>query len=468
MTSPAVRQALAIVLIGLSAAITLTTAVRWLAVLVAWWSSTGIPTPPLDLDYPGLPWGHWHDLALLCVALYPAWWIGSPRGARRLAAVLIGGLTLFIVIVDGSRNVWLAVAAATAVVVVSHAMRRPDVVRRILLPAIPVVALAAVGLALSGIGGAIATRALDVGPIGMRAAMWGSTVDAWLSSPVAGIGPGSFPWILQQTAYFETNSLAPRHPDSALFQLLSETGLLGVVAVIAVLAVVVPPVLRGRSTPAVWSLSVLFFAGLGANPTDFGFFIALAIAWIALAAPHALATKSTPVARSLRPRIAIAVGLVILLLVHGLTISAAFSYDRARHLIADSDFDGALDELDAAVALDPGDALYVRQRGILKYLEDDIAEALRDLSLATRLNPADDLAWRALALARHAEGDAEAAARDLEVAIRLQRSDPTNLLLRARWYIAAGETEAALPLFAEVVQAWPAIVFAPRVGKYDR
>ena len=461
LTHSSVQSALVIVLMALSAVITLTTAVRWLAILVAWWSATGVLIPPLDLDYPGFPWGHWHDVALLCVALYPAWWIGSPSGARRLAAVLIGALAFLIVIVDGSRNVWLAVAAATAVVVVRQALARPAMVRRFLLPAIVVSALAILALALVDLGGVIAARALDFGPLAMRAAMWGSTLEAWLSSPIAGIGPGSFPWVLQQTSYFETNSLAPRHPDSVLFQLLPEAGLLGVIAATTVLAVVVPAVMRGRSTPAVWALSVLFFAGLAASPADFGFFIALALSWVALAAPHAKAVEVGRIVRSSAPRMGIAVCLVVLLLVHGLTLSAAFRYDRARDLIADGDMSGALAELDGAVALDPAHPLYRRQRGTLRYITGDVPPAIEDLAVATRLNPADDLAWRTLALARYASGDTEAATTDIENAIGAQRSDVTNLLLRARSHVAASEEDAALPLFAEIVQAWPAIVFAP-------
>ena len=126
---PAVREALPVVLMALSTIVTITTAARWLPVLSDWWTATGILAPPLDLDYPAQPWGHWHDLALLAVVLYPAWWTGRPGMTRRVAAIGIGLLVAVIVIVDGSRNVWLAVLGRPSSSSRSRASRRPRVCR---------------------------------------------------------------------------------------------------------------------------------------------------------------------------------------------------------------------------------------------------------------------------------------------------------------------------------------------------
>ena len=116
--------------------------------------------------------------------LYPAWWTGHPGIARRVAAVGIGLLVAAIVIVDGSRSVWLAaLGAETIVVVVVQASHRPRLSRPIAgVGALAAAAVVAV-LWLSGAAAAFLSRAADLSPVGMRAAMWNSSVDAWLSDP---------------------------------------------------------------------------------------------------------------------------------------------------------------------------------------------------------------------------------------------------------------------------------------------
>ena len=74
LVRPAARSALVWVLIGLSAALTLLTAVRWAAFLGEWIALAGWRTlPPLNMELPSIPWGHRHDLTLVLVMLYPAW-----------------------------------------------------------------------------------------------------------------------------------------------------------------------------------------------------------------------------------------------------------------------------------------------------------------------------------------------------------------------------------------------------------
>ncbi len=116
--------------------------------------------------------------------------------------------------------------------------------------------------------------------------------------------------------------------------------------------------------------------------------------------------------------------------------------------------------LDAAVAFDPGMALYVRQRGAAYFQRGDLDRAVADLESATRLNRADDLAWRTLAMAHAADGDAAAGEAALAQAVELHRSDPVNLLLTAEAHTSAGRPERAADLLAEVVQAWPTTVLA--------
>ena len=212
-------------LIVLSGAITLTTAMRWLPVIQTWWSVTGTTVPALDLDFPSMPWGHWHNLALLVGLLYPAWWARKPSPFRRVFALVIGLVTFLVVAVDGSRNLWIAFIVATVSVVAPPLIRRVSFTRRGSISASAVIAATFAVSIPTGILAAVLERLTNLSNVGFRLAMWEPLTGAWLSHPLAGFGPGSFPWLLQRTAYFDSNSYAPRHPDSAIFQLLPEAGL---------------------------------------------------------------------------------------------------------------------------------------------------------------------------------------------------------------------------------------------------
>jgi O-antigen ligase len=449
-------------LIGLSALMTFVVASRWLLPALEWWSLTGWRViPPLDLNLPAWPWGHRHDLTLLIVMLYPSWWIGQITSLRAAVATVVGIFTLLIVLVDGSRMVWLAMAVASAAVFIPLAIRRWPRDRRRQVGVGLALAAAIAALALSGIAGSVFQRLLTAESIEARLAMWEPLTEAWLSKPLAGYGPGSFPWVLQLTDYFDTNRWAPRHPDSAIFQLLPEAGLLGAAALIIVVVTTVPAIIRGRSAAARWVLIVFALAGLGANPTDFGFLVAVAIGWAAFAIPR---ETEAPAAAPGGRRFATLASLACFALVGvawTATAVADVSYLSARSAVGSGRLDEALPRLELARRLDPGMALYPRQLAIAELLTGDAPAAIGNLEDAVHMNPSDDLAWRALALAHAASGDSDSAWAALQRAIETQRSDPTNLLLTARWQMEDGHHAEALASLGEVVQAWPEIVAAP-------
>jgi hypothetical protein len=448
-------------LMGLSAVLTFATASRWLSEAVEWWSLAGRTViPPLEMNFSAVPWGHRHDLTLLLVMLFPSWWIGQPSPLRRAAGTVVAVLTALIVIVDGSRMLWLALAVSTAVLLIPHLFRR---LRSRGVSRLPLLfgTLVALGvLVAGGFGIGVIDRLLNLQSLGWRYAMWAALADAWLAHPLAGLGPGSFPWVLQMTDYFQTNSWAPRHPDSVLFQLVAEAGILGIAAVVTLAATLAVPVLRGRSTAAAWALATFVVAGVGSNPTDFAFLCVLAVGWVAYAVPRHDTRDANDRPPSPPIRIASLAGLLIIAAAYSSTIAATFFYEGARQAVARGDIEEARTGLNAAIALDPGIALYLRQRGTLSYLEGDASAAVRDLQAAARLNPGDDLAWRTLALASAAAGDTEAANSALNEALATQRSDPTNLLLRAYWQRLDGQDIQALATLGEVVRAWPATIGA--------
>ena len=455
LTQPLVLRATVVTVMALAAFTVVLAFTRLSASVLEWWLLTGV-APPLGLAFSSAPWSHFYDFVLLAAMLVPAWLLGHPTRFRRAVATLLGLLVGVVVLLQGARAVWLAVLLATTVALTPTLLRRARGMRldrRLLLVTIGVVALVVVVL-----GGPLAARLFTGATLDQRWDMWGALLEAWAQRPLTGIGPGTFPWSLQATSYFDTNVIAPRHPDSAVFQLLGEAGLLGVAGVVALVIGVGIPLLRSRSKPAIWAVAVFVFAGLAMNPTDFGYLIIVAKWWAAVALP-----KTQPTVATRRSHVvggAFAAAAVLLAVPIGMTLVAGLRYERARDLALAGDTRAALSELDAAVALDPSMALYVRQRGSALLLSGDAEAATTDFARATELNPYDDLAWRALALAHREAGAVSEAGAALDRAIDLQRSDPTNLLLKISWS-DDGSAPAATDLLAEVVLVWPTITGAP-------
>ena len=462
-----VRDLFARVLQVLSLVVTLVIGFSWFGIVLDWWSAIGWTSiPPLGFELPAGVWGHRHDVALLVAMLYPSWWLGRPSVGRRVTAAVVGLVVIFIVLFDGSRMLWLALGIATAVVAGPTVVRRWPRRARTNWLIIGGGLTAALLLVVAGAAAPIVDRALSLASLEYRAAMWGPLAGVWIEHPIGGLGPGSFPWALQTTRYFDANAWAPRHPDSILFQLLPEAGVLGLLALACVAMAIVPAVWRGRSTAARWALLAFAAAGIGANPTDFAFLIVVAIAWTAFAAPREPSATRKDSQLQRWPRYAALSMLGVISLGYASTMVASFSYASAASSVRMGDLRSAEAGLNTAVGFDPGMALYARQRGTNRLLLGELAPATEDLERAVRLNPSDDLAWRTLALARAEAGNVDAAIAAAERAVTTQRSDPSNLLLAAHLTLEAGRDGDALDLLSQLVQAWPEIVAAPGWGPF--
>ena len=184
---------------------------------------------------------------------------------------------------------------------------------------------------------------------------------------------------------------------------------------------------------------------------------------VALAVPHErigrVGDVETQPRRTLR--LAIAASLLIVASAFGAMTAGLILYAQARDDVAAGRAEAARGKLDAAVAFDPGLALYRRQRGALSLNLGNASAAIEDLTAATRINPSDDLAWRTLALAQLSAGQQGAAGASLQSAVDAHRSNPANLLLLASWSARTANNEVAKSILAEAVQAWPMIVGAP-------
>lgn len=461
LMDPLVRRATLLSVMALAAFTAVLAFTRLLNSVVEWWLATGI-APPLGLAFSSAPWGHFYDFVLLAAMLAPAWLAGRLTRPKLVIVSLIGFMVGIVALLQGARAVWLALFLATVVAFGPRLLKQARgarLDRRLVLAGLGIGALVAVA-----IGGPIATRLFTSATLGQRWDMWGALVEVWAQRPLTGLGPGTFPWALQTTSYFDTSVIAPRHPDSAVFQLLAEAGVLGVAGVAALCAGVGIPLLRSGMTPAIWAVAAFLFAGLAMNPTDFGYFVVVAMWWVALALGKQRPAEARGGAEWRRRRLSggVLAAMVILLAIPvGMAVLAGARYERARELASAGNVRGALLELDAAVTLDPSMALYLRQRGSAHLLTGDLEAATRDFAQAVELNPLDDLAWRALALAHREAGAVGEADRAIERAIGIQRSDPTNLLLKIEWSNEDGSGSEARELLAEVVLAWPAVTGAP-------
>jgi exopolysaccharide production protein ExoQ len=457
------RRAFVVALMVLSVTLTLVTTVLWLTLYLRWWSLTQWSVvPPLGMNLPSMPWGHRHDLALLLALLYPSWWIGRITRVRAATAILVGALTLFLVVIGGSRTVWLAVAGATAVVatpLIAHRLGWSRIRLGLLAAILSLFLLFAVG---SGLAGPLVERIIGGASITERATMWGPIIEAWTERPVAGYGPGSFPWVLQLTGYFDTHSFSPRHPDSAILQLLGEAGIVGIVALAVLAVTVLPQVIKGQSKAAGWATVAFALAALGGNPTDFGFMVAIAIGWLAFTSPRkpgSLAGMPRALWRPTRVMAVVALGVVGL--AFAATVLAGIAYTSARTSVARGRLQEAALPLSIASALDPSLAIYPRQLGTLRLVSDEPEAAVEELERAVALNPSDDLAWRILALAYAEAGDEPSSWTAIDRALAIQRSDPTNLLLAVRAGNGSDDPTESRRLLSEIAQAWPEIVASP-------
>jgi O-antigen ligase len=444
----------------LSLLLSLMTAARWLPEVAAWMAVAPGQIPPLDLSFSAAPWGHRHDLTLLLVMLLPAWLMIPRNGAVAACAAIATVLTGVVVIVDGSRTLWIAIAISSVVVLAHQVSPRLLALSK---QRFWVVVAGVAILLVASLAAGVSDRVLNLRTLAARGELWTSAIDAWWSRPLTGEGPRSFPWLLQTTGYFDTNSWAPRHPDSALIQLLAAVGIVGALAVAILVLSIGARIWQSRQ--ASWALVAFLITGVGANPTDFGFLVAAAIAWSALATPYGRLDQAERQMQA-RPRGPMPTWALVLALVPiaagmAFALAAETSYQSAGRAIARGDLPTAEDQLRTATAIDSRMALYHRALGLVRWARYGPTGGLDELRTAVAINPSDDYAFRMLAVAEWSVGDRDAANAAIHSAVRLQRSDTNNMLLAAQFAAADARDDDALNLVAETVQANPTLALAP-------
>jgi O-antigen ligase len=444
-----------LVLAGMSVGVLAIWGSRWIEWLrLHEWRSL----PPLDMTMPAGIWGHQHDLIVLLILLTPAL-VVRPRLPR--SALLAGGAFVLIgalLVIDGSRNTWLALAVGLVAAALTTG-RQPKVRLPRLLAAAGFLGLVAVVVMLTtNLDDQLIRRLTTLQTLGARFDQWQRALELWSTHWLQGVGPGSYPFQMRLTDYFRESSYVSRHPDGALIQMLAETGIIGVAAVALLVAAVV---IALRHSPhrmsAVFVTVVFAFAGIGANPADYGFLIVVLLLWVAFAIP-AGGHQHNEFRRALTVPITASAALVALVIV-AMSVGLV-AYDGASRAMAGGDYEAADAWLNVAVGADPGLALYWRERGTAKFLAGDLEGALVDTDAAIRRNGADDVSYRLLALVQRRLSNQPAAMRAAEQATERVWSDETNQEVLALAAVSAGQPDIAAGALAATVLDSPSIIAA--------
>jgi O-antigen ligase len=430
-------KALLVVLIVFSVAFVVLWATAW----IEWTRATGL-APSLEMNLASGPFGQRHNVATLIALLVPAalmqWGAGTTWRGLLLGVLFLAAVAIFM---SGGRAVWLAAAVASMAALASAGLvpRASGWLweRRV---AISGAALALCVLTLaSGAAGALLERVLTTSSLGMRGAIWGSTLEVWKDQPLTGWGPGVFAFGLQASDYFDRSVFSPRHADNLYVQTLGELGIVGALCLVAVLAAIIRTWRPARPSPhIVWALVFAAVVGIGTNPAALGYCAIPITFWAGTGA------RWDPFRRPPMPRwvgVAAPALLVIVASVPLVTTAAAtLAFDQARRQADVGALDAAVLSLDEAVHFDPEFSLYRRERGILLLRHGRPAEATSELKLAALQNPLDDTTHRALALISIEGGRIADALSSARTAAELRATDPMNQAVLA---IAADAAEHA-------------------------
>lgn len=439
----------------------------WGAVWVRWVSIPGAGLPPLDLILPVGPYRHYHVVGMTVAMLLPAIIdMTRRRGVIRVIAIVGILAAVSVIVMSGSRTVWLATLAGVVLPLIGRPGGR---LRRIPLAAWTTVGALALLLFVSGAANPVLNRLAGTSTIALRSEIWGATLDRWLAHPIAGSGPGTYSITLTLGDYFARFPEVGRHADNAVIQLLAEGGVLGMVSLGLLLAAVIAG-LR-QSSHMAWAplaaMLIFVFSSFTDNPSDTSSLVVIGLAWTALATARVGATTPSAATGRLRHivrRASFGAGVLVATSVC-LTLLASWSFDQARAFARQGDEAATVEQLSQAVQLDPAFALYRRERGIWSEILGNHASAMQDLLDAHRLNIADATTLRALALLATAARKDQAGIQWAEEAVHLRGTHAENRLTLVYVADQTDDPELASAALVEVLRREPWIAAAPDWSK---
>ncbi len=209
---------------------------------LTWWGLVGhLAIPPLRPGYIGLFMGP-NPIASI-VLLFGAFGLaaaGTGGQASRVGAIAIAILVLGTTFITGSRGAWLGTAIGALAVLVAWLLAAADHrvrVRALARTRAAVVALVA-GVPLVVGGGLLVVLSgrLNLDDLDYRAGFARASIQMFQSSPLTGVGPGTWGMLRASYTIPTDPDLYIPHAHSIYFQTLAEFGLLGVIGAAAVVA----------------------------------------------------------------------------------------------------------------------------------------------------------------------------------------------------------------------------------------
>ena len=159
-------------------------------------------------------------------------WLSWTRWQRKPFTVALAVLSLFALVVTGSRGAWLgaaAGAAALALIAWLAAGRPRPRLRGAGRSSGPLVAVGIVVAVLAVVASPVLLPRLLAGDAG-RLELWSAAWSMFVSHPLAGVGLGGWPDARAFTPISEANLAILTTAHDSILQVLAETGILGLIA----------------------------------------------------------------------------------------------------------------------------------------------------------------------------------------------------------------------------------------------
>lgn len=201
-----------------------------------------------------------------------------PTKARRTKhwRILNNACVLLVLLLTQSKTAWAALTVGVVAIAFARLTRLRGLRRYIALTLLALIASGAVAFAMiSGVVGedtasTILAENPDLATLTGRVAVWQATIDEWRQNPIFGYGPGLWNADMR-AAYAASVGWTAPHAHNQVLQTLGEAGIVGVIGLalyllaFSVAALRVPPPARGV---AVALVVVLLVRGLTEPPLD--------------------------------------------------------------------------------------------------------------------------------------------------------------------------------------------------------
>ena len=390
--SSELRQHVAVAAASAFALVLVIHAVLWIREKVAWVSAGG-GMPRLE-SFDVFAWSSPNAIAVVAlVSMGCLRWM-APGPVRSAITVVTVAAAVITVPLSVGRSGWLglAVAAAVALPLLAPTHRRRPIVIG-LGAAAGAVAVAVVALAV--VGRESVFRLLQG-----RDVVWSEAFATISSSPLVGVGPGTYPWARLAADAPYADRLSVRLAHNVPLQTAADGGLLLLIAVAALLAFWARHVWRRRPWDTTCRLTIAVLAGFAAMslfddqshlPAVTASIVTLA-AWISGPAPRVSAR-----ARLVAPIVLGCAAIVALPVVVATTGARVDARDAADAAVA-GDWEAAAASYGAAADRHPTNAAYRLGIGLSLARQGDTEGAADAYLAAVSLSPGDPRAYGALAV----------------------------------------------------------------------